>query len=392
LGEQRLGVAGGRLGRGEAHHPGQLDREQDQRGVEGPQPPAHAGDALRGRELTFALTQRIARAGARCHVGEREAEQRASVHLEPPQPRLPVPLAAVALGGEVDLGGTGAGQRMLGGADELGRQRGHQRRRKNDLELIVEDGEADRGAGWQPGDQRVGGRFLLTHVPCSTAGRRPANLGRAAGENPAAQCPAMDPFAVLGVAPDAAEPELSAAYRDLAKRWHPDRGGGEEAQRRMAEINAAYDVLRLGARRAPANGTAAAAPGRRRGGWLADPLRRALGPELLGALAREEPVRLVTPVSTWASPRAILAVTDRRLLWLLDDAPVARVRSLAFRDVEAVAHQLRRPRRRVATLIVHSLGGRRHTFSDLRPHTAATIERHVREAAPRLGGSAAAAG
>jgi hypothetical protein len=94
-------------------------------------------------------------------------------------------------------------------------------------------------------------------------------------------------------------------------------------------------------------------------------------------------VRLVCPASTWASPRAILAVTDRRLLWLLDDAPVARVRSLAFRDVEAVTHQLRRPRRRVATLTVRSHGGRRHSFTGLRPHTAATIERHVRDAAPR---------
>jgi len=76
-------------------------------------------------------------------------------------------------------------------------------------------------------------------------------------------------------------------------------------------------------------------------------------------------------------------VTERRLLWLLDDAPVARVRTLAFRDVAAIGHQLRRPRRRSATLTVRSLGGRRFSFADLRPHTAATIECHVRAAAPR---------
>ena len=74
-----------------------------------------------------------------------------------------------------------------------------------------------------------------------------------------------------------------------------------------------------------------------RGSWLPDAVRRALGPELLEALADREAVRLVTPASTWASPHAVLAVTERRLLWLLDDAPVARVRSLAFRDVAAVA-------------------------------------------------------
>ena len=43
---------------------------------------------------------------------------------------------------------------------------------------------------------------------------------------------------------------MAAAYRSQAKRWHPDRGGGEEAARRMAEINAAYDLLRAGAAQA----------------------------------------------------------------------------------------------------------------------------------------------
>jgi DnaJ domain len=187
---------------------------------------------------------------------------------------------------------------------------------------------------------------------------------------------AMDPFVVLGVAPGAAPRELAAAYRELAKRWHPDRGGGEEAERRMAEINVAYDLLRAGEQQA--NG--APPP---RNGRFADPVRRALGPELLDALDADEAVRLVCPASTWASPRAILAVTERRLLWLLDDAPVARVRMLAFRDVAAIGHELRRPRRRTATLTVRSLGGRRFAFTGLRPHTAAAIERHVRAAAPR---------
>jgi curved DNA-binding protein CbpA len=187
----------------------------------------------------------------------------------------------------------------------------------------------------------------------------------------------VDPFTILGVAPGAAEREVNAAYRELAKRWHPDRGGGDEAQRRMADINAAYDLLRAAARQGWAAAAARSTTGGGRGDWLGEPLRRALGPELLDALERDEPVRLVCPASTWASPRAILAVTERRLLWLLDDAPVARVRSLLFRDVETIGHRLRGPRRRVATLTVRSLGGRRHSFSGLAPHTAATIERHV---------------
>ena len=192
----------------------------------------------------------------------------------------------------------------------------------------------------------------------------------------------VDPYAILGVSATAVESEVAAAYREQAKRWHPDRGGGEEAARRMAEINAAYDLLRAGLAQQAAAARRPPRPARRRplGAWLPDAVRRALGPELLEALSDREAVRLVTPTSTWASPRAVLAVTERRLLWLLDDAPVARVRSLAFRDIAAVALRVHRPRRRAATLSLRTTTGRRHSFADLRPHTAAAIERHVREA------------
>jgi hypothetical protein len=201
----------------------------------------------------------------------------------------------------------------------------------------------------------------------------------------------VDPYLILGIRPGTPEREVAAAYRQLAKRWHPDRGTGEERDRRMAEINAAYDLLRaaeqMEQRRAGGRTTAAAPPApapvsgrRRRGAWLPDAIRRALGPELLEVLAPQEAVRLVTPASTWASPRAVLAVTDRRLLFLLDDAPVARVRSIAFREVEAVEHHLRRPRRRTATLVLRTLAGRRHAFTGLRPHTAQAIERHIADA------------
>ena len=184
---------------------------------------------------------------------------------------------------------------------------------------------------------------------------------------------------MLGVPPTASEAELAGAYRELAKEWHPDRRGAGGAQR-MAEINAAYELLRAGAqqdRRAPA---AARRPARTGKGRLSDAVRRALGPELVDALSPGESVRLVTPTSTWASPRTILAVTDRRLLWLLDDAPVARVRAVGLRDVADIERRVRRPRRRVATLRLRLTSGRRQSFSELRPLTAAAIERHVLEA------------
>jgi hypothetical protein len=190
----------------------------------------------------------------------------------------------------------------------------------------------------------------------------------------------VDPYAILGISKVADEREVAAAYRELAKRWHPDQGGGEEAARRMAEINAAYDLLLAGAMHQSAAAKAPPRPGRRRGAWLPEAVRRALGPELLAALSEREAVRLVTPTSTWASPRAVLAVTERRLLWLLDDAPVARVRSLSFRDIATVTTRAQRPRRRAATLTLRTTAGRRHSFADLRPQTAAAIEHHVREA------------
>jgi hypothetical protein len=177
----------------------------------------------------------------------------------------------------------------------------------------------------------------------------------------------VDPYAVLGVRPGSTEHEVAAAYKSLAKKWHPDRGAGEEGERRMAEINAAYDALRAGD--VHASEPVAAAP--------RDGLRSWLPRELRLSLSEGEGVVLVTPASLSASPRAILALTERRLLWLLDDAPVARVRSLALRDVASVEQ---RAKRRRASLTVRTHSGRRHVFHDLRPHTAATIAQHVRPA------------
>ena len=157
---------------------------------------------------------------------------------------------------------------------------------------------------------------------------------------------AVDPFSVLGVTPGASADEVAAAYRELAKAWHPDRRG-EAGEDRMAEINVAYELLRAGALQdrmsRPARSAAPPAAGRGKGAGLSPAVRRALGPELLEALADGEDVRLVTPASTWASPRTILALTDRRLLWLLDDAPVARVRTAPLRDIVEVGRALAAP-------------------------------------------------
>lgn len=50
-----------------------------------------------------------------------------------------------------------------------------------------------------------------------------------------------DPFQVLGVSPSASEDEIKAAYRKLAKKYHPDLNpGSATAEAKMKEINEAY--------------------------------------------------------------------------------------------------------------------------------------------------------
>lgn len=188
----------------------------------------------------------------------------------------------------------------------------------------------------------------------------------------------MDPYAVLGVAPGSSPEEVARAYRARAKEWHPDIRGTEDALRRMALINAAYEQIRNG--RAPRERPAAARSEhrqrrRRAGHWLPEELRRSLGAELLAALEEGEQVQLVTRASTWASPQTLLAVTDRRLLWLLDDAISHRVRSLAFKAI--IGATVKR-RRRSASVRVARRRGRPIEFAGLDAATAEGIAAALR--------------
>ncbi len=57
-----------------------------------------------------------------------------------------------------------------------------------------------------------------------------------------------DPYKVLGLSQNATDEEVTAAYRKLAKKYHPDVNPGDKsAEERMKEINAAYDSIKSGA-------------------------------------------------------------------------------------------------------------------------------------------------
>jgi curved DNA-binding protein CbpA len=53
----------------------------------------------------------------------------------------------------------------------------------------------------------------------------------------------MNPYAILGVPTTATDPEIKQAYRNLVKRYHPDRRSSESSHEQIVAINYAYDIL-----------------------------------------------------------------------------------------------------------------------------------------------------
>jgi curved DNA-binding protein CbpA len=53
----------------------------------------------------------------------------------------------------------------------------------------------------------------------------------------------LDAYKVLQVDPEAEDEVIQAAYRRLARKYHPDLAAGPEAAPRMAAINAAWELI-----------------------------------------------------------------------------------------------------------------------------------------------------
>ncbi|HPT69481.1 MAG TPA: DnaJ domain-containing protein, partial [Syntrophomonas sp.] len=63
----------------------------------------------------------------------------------------------------------------------------------------------------------------------------------------------QDYYEILGVPRDASAKDIKAAYRKLARQWHPDLHTGKkkaEAEEKIKRINEAYEVLKDSEKRA----------------------------------------------------------------------------------------------------------------------------------------------
>ena len=55
---------------------------------------------------------------------------------------------------------------------------------------------------------------------------------------------ARNPYIVLGLSPSASDSDIRAAFRKLAKQYHPDRNPDDKkAEEKFKEISAAFDVI-----------------------------------------------------------------------------------------------------------------------------------------------------
>ena len=52
-----------------------------------------------------------------------------------------------------------------------------------------------------------------------------------------------DYYEILEIQKNSSQSEIKKQFRILAKKWHPDKKHGPDAEKKMAEINMAYGIL-----------------------------------------------------------------------------------------------------------------------------------------------------
>lgn len=101
-----------------------------------------------------------------------------------------------------------------------------------------------------------------------------------------------DPYSVLGVSPNASDEEIKKAYRELARKYHPDNYQNNPladlAEEKMKEINEAYETITK--QRSGGGGSYQRPSGRIRAG-------RAMAADTNTVINRAAPPTLPTPAS-----------------------------------------------------------------------------------------------
>jgi curved DNA-binding protein CbpA len=86
-----------------------------------------------------------------------------------------------------------------------------------------------------------------------------------------------DPYKILQVDPEAEDEVIEAAYRRLARKYHPDVSPTRESLDRMVQINQAWELLKNPARRAAVDRARARAQGATARATAADAQARTAG-------------------------------------------------------------------------------------------------------------------